>query len=528
MTTDNYLGNHNLKRSNVPVEFTTEEIKEYIKCSKDPIYFIQTYVRIVNIDKGLVPFIPYTFQEEIINKVVDNRFVICKMPRQSGKSTTIVSMLLWYVLFNENFNIAILANKMQQARELLSRLQLAYEHLPKWLQQGVLEWNKGNIELENGSKIIASATSASAIRGGSFNLIYLDEFAFVQNNMQEEFFASVFPTISSGQTSKVLITSTPNGLNLFYKLWVDSEKGRNSYVRVDVHWSDIPGRDQKWREETIRNTSADQFRVEFECEFIGSSNTLINPAKLKHIPYADAIRRTDDTRIYHEPEKGHLYVIVVDTARGTGNDYSAFVVFDISEVPYKVVATYRNNTIIPLLYPTVIFEAAKFYNEALLLPETNDIGGQIVDILHQDFEYDNILNTVNAGRSGVQLSGGFSSGFIMGVRTTKTVKKLGCLQFKMLVENDKLVINDLDLLQEMYRFTQHGSSYEAEEGNDDLVMCCVLFSWLMGQHYMKNISDVDVRKVLLEENKKMIEDDVLPFGIIDVGIEDERYKIVDI
>lgn len=264
------------------------------------------------------------------------------------------------------------------------------------------------------------------------------------------------------------------------------------------------------------------------CEFIGSSNTLINPAKLKHIPYADAIRRTDDTRIYHEPEKGHLYVIVVDTARGTGNDYSAFVVFDISEVPYKVVATYRNNTIIPLLYPTVIFEAAKFYNEALLLPETNDIGGQIVDILHQDFEYDNILNTVNAGRSGVQLSGGFSSGFIMGVRTTKTVKKLGCLQFKMLVENDKLVINDLDLLQEMYRFTQHGSSYEAEEGNDDLVMCCVLFSWLMGQHYMKNISDVDVRKVLLEENKKMIEDDVLPFGIIDVGIEDERYKIVDI
>lgn len=265
MTTDNYLGNHNLKRSNVPVEFTTEEIKEYIKCSKDPIYFIQTYVRIVNIDKGLVPFIPYTFQEEIINKVVDNRFVICKMPRQSGKSTTIVSMLLWYVLFNENFNIAILANKMQQARELLSRLQLAYEHLPKWLQQGVLEWNKGNIELENGSKIIASATSASAIRGGSFNLIYLDEFAFVQNNMQEEFFASVFPTISSGQTSKVLITSTPNGLNLFYKLWVDSEKGRNSYVRVDVHWSDIPGRDEKWREETIRNTSADQFRVEFEC-----------------------------------------------------------------------------------------------------------------------------------------------------------------------------------------------------------------------------------------------------------------------
>jgi hypothetical protein len=264
------------------------------------------------------------------------------------------------------------------------------------------------------------------------------------------------------------------------------------------------------------------------CEFIGSSNTLISPAKLKHIPYADAIRRTDDTRIYHEPEKGHLYVIVVDTARGTGNDYSAFVVFDISEVPYKVVATYRNNTIIPLLYPSVIFEAAKFYNEALLLPETNDIGGQIVDILHQDFEYDNILNTINAGRSGVQLSGGFSSGFIMGVRTTKSVKKLGCLQFKMLVENDKLIINDLDLLQEMYRFTQHGSSYEAEEGNDDLVMCCVLFSWLMGQHYMKNISDVDVRKVLLEENRKMIEDDVLPFGIIDSGIEDERYKIVDI
>jgi len=260
-----YLGNMNLKRSGVEVEYTQEEMQEFIKCGQDPIYFFENYIKIVNLDKGLILFEPYDFQKDIIDLSVKERFVICKLPRQSGKTTTIAAVLLWYILFTKNFSIAILANKMQQSREILSRIQLAYEHLPKWLQQGVIEWNKGNIELENGSKILASATSSSAVRGGSFNLIYMDELAFVSPNIQEEFFASVYPTISSAKKSKLLITSTPNGLDMFYRIWSDSEQGKNSYKRVEVNWWDVPGRDEKFKQETINNTSEEQWRVEFEC-----------------------------------------------------------------------------------------------------------------------------------------------------------------------------------------------------------------------------------------------------------------------
>ena len=516
---DTYLGNPNLKKSNSQIEFTKEHIEEYLKCSKDPVYFMQNFIKIVHIDRGLIMFEPYTFQEEILQKVVDNRFLICKMPRQSGKTTAIAAMLLWYTLFHQNYNIAILANKMQQAREILSRIQLAYEHLPRWLQQGVVEWNKGNIELENGSKILASATSSSAIRGGSFNLIYLDEFAFVPNNIQEEFFASVFPTISSGQTSKVLITSTPNGLNMFYKIWTDSVEGRNSYERVDVFWSDVPGRDEKWKEETIRNTSEDQFKVEFECDFIGSTNTLINSGKLKTLAYTTPIEQSGETKIYDYAEPDHNYIITVDTSRGQGIDYSAFIVVDTTSIPYKVVATYRNNYITPLLYPNVIHHAAKIYNEAMILVETNDIGQQVADILHHDLEYEGVIAVNNSGRKGQQVTGGFGGKTMhLGLRTTKTTKRIGCANLKTLIEMDKLLITDYDIIYELSTFISKGTSFEAEEGkHDDMVMCCVLFSWLSNQEYFKELTSADIRSNLYNENIKAIEDSVLPFGIIDDG-----------
>lgn len=262
---DIYLNNKNLKRAGVSLSWSPDQVSEFIKCAEDPIYFIKTYIKIVSIDKGLVPFELWPFQEEMINTMKDNRFVIAKMPRQVGKTTTVAGLLLWYALFHESFKIAILANKEKQSREILARIKLAFEHIPKWLQQGIVEFNKGNIELENGSKILAASTSSTAIRGDSFNLIYLDEFAFVPNTIQDDFFASVYPTISSGQSSKVLITSTPNGMNMFYKIWTDSEQGRNNYKRVSVHWSDVPGRTKQWQEETIRNTSERQFSQEFEC-----------------------------------------------------------------------------------------------------------------------------------------------------------------------------------------------------------------------------------------------------------------------
>ncbi len=512
-----YLGNQNLKRSNVKHSWTKEQVQEWMKCALDPEYFIERYIKIVNIDRGLINFDLYDYQKDIVKLSVDERFVICKMPRQCGKTTTVVGIMLWYILFHENYSVAILAHKLAQAREILSRIQLAYEHLPKWLQQGIIEWNKGNLELENGSKILASATSSSAIRGGSFNLIYLDEFAFVENNMQEDFFASVYPTISSGQTSKILITSTPNGLNMFYKLWTDSEEGKNSYKRIDVHWSQVPGRDEKWKAETIRNTSEEQFRVEFECEFIGSSNTLVSASKLRLLRSIPPIVGNHDACIFEHPQPGHQYFTVVDTARGVQGDYSAFIVFDVSELPYRVVATYKNNMIAPLVYPNIIYQFARHYNNAYVLVETNDIGEQIASIMLHDLEYDNLMQTVHNGRSGQIISPGFGQQARLGVRTTKQVKRIGCLTLKTQIESDKLLINDERVLYELFRFVNIGESYEAEEGHDDLVMCCVLFAWAMSQNYVRELTSVDLRQRLEQENEQAIEADLLPFGIIQHG-----------
>ena len=422
-----YLGNPRLKKAGVKLDYTEEQIQELVRCSKDIEYFCRTYMKIVNIDEGVVPLDLYDFQLDIMKSVVHNRFSICKMPRQSGKTTTMVAVILWFILFNESFNCAILANKASTAREILSRLQMAYEWLPHWLQQGLVEWNKGSLELENGSKVLASSTSSSAIRGGSFSLVYLDEFAFVDAQLQEEFFASVYPTISSGRTSRVMITSTPKGMNLFYKLWVDAEEGRNEYVPIQVHWSAVPGRDEAWREQTIKNTSEEQFRQEFECDFIGSSNTLINPSKLASLVFHDPIAQNENVKIWKEVVKGHVYAISVDTSRGIGNDYSAFTVCDCTAVPYEVVCTYRSNIISPMLYPNIIYDIARKYNDAIVLVEINDIGQQVADILHHELEYEGILTAEWKGRSGQLLTAGFGGkSQQLGVRTTKQLKRVGC------------------------------------------------------------------------------------------------------
>lgn len=516
---DTYLGNRNLKKTYVPVDWTPELVKEFVKCSKDPVYFIKSYVKIVHVDKGFVNFDLWDFQEDIVRTAEQNRFVICKLPRQVGKTTTIAAYILHSVLFNENYSVAILAHKAEQAREILGRIQLAYEALPKWLQQGIIKWNEGSVEIENGSKILASSTASSAIRGTSQNLVYLDEFAFVPNHIQEEFFASVYPTITSGKTSKVLITSTPKGLNLFYKLWKDSEDNRNDYKRIEVHWSQVPGRDQAWKEEVIRNTSEEQFREEFECEFLGSSSTLISGSKLRLLTYSTPIKFDEHLKVYSEPLTERLYMITVDTARGREGDYSAFKVFDVTELPYKDVATYRDNIIDPTLYPNVIAAVAKHYNNAYILVEVNDVGQQVADILQYELEYDNMLFTANPNKRGVELSAGFRGISHAGVRTTTAVKKIGCSNFKTLIENDKLIINDFDTIQEMFRFVHKGTSFEAEEGNDDLMTCCILFAWMSDQVYFRDLTSVDFRKRLELENERRLEDNLLPFGIREDGNE---------
>ena len=455
MSDNIYLGNPNLKKANTPHEFTEEQVIEFIRCKNDPVYFARNYIKIVSLDYGLVNFDMYPFQEKLIQNFHDNRFNICKMPRQTGKSTTCISYLLHYAVFNDNVNIAILANKASTARDLLQRLQLAYENLPKWMQQGIISWNKGSLELENGSKISSNSTSSSAVRGGSYNVIFLDEFAFIPNHIADDFFASVYPTISSGQSTKVIIVSTPRGMNHFYRMWHDSEKGKNEYIPTDVHWSEVPGRDQVWKEQTIANTSEQQFKVEFECEFLGSVNTLINPAKLRNLVYEDPIQRNAGLDIYEKPRKDHNYLMTVDVARGLGNDYSAFVVFDITEFPYKIVAKYRNNEIKPMLFPNVIQETLKGYNNAWVLIEVNDIGEQVASILHYDLEYENMLMAAMRGRAGQVVGHGFSGKKSqMGVRTTAQVKRLCCSNLKTLLEDDKLLTLDYEIISELTTFAQ--------------------------------------------------------------------------
>jgi hypothetical protein len=522
MSDNVYLGNPNLKKANTQIQFTEEQIIEFLKCKEDPVYFARNYIKIVSLDHGLVPFEMYPFQEKLIQNFHDNRFNICKMPRQTGKSTTCVSYLLHYAVFNDNVNIAILANKASTARDLLGRLQLAYENLPRWMQQGIISWNKGSLELENGSKISSNSTSSSAVRGGSYNVIFLDEFAFIPNHIADDFFASVYPTISSGQSTKVIIVSTPRGMNHFYRMWHDAERGKNEYVPTDVHWSEVPGRDAAWKEQTIANTSEQQFKVEFECEFLGSVNTLINPAKLRNLVYEDPIKRNAGLDIYENPKEEHNYLITVDVARGLGNDYSAFIVFDITNFPYKVVAKYRNNEIKPMLFPSVIHEVAKGYNNSWLLVEVNDIGDQVANILHFDLEYDNVLMCAMRGRAGQIVGSGFSGKKSqLGVRTTAAVKKLGCSNLKTLMEDDKLLTVDYDIISELTTFAQKHNSFEAEEGcNDDLAMCLVIFSWLVAQDYFKEMTDNDVRKRIYEEQKNQIEQDMSPFGFIADGLDD--------
>ena len=520
-----YLGNPNLKRANTPHEFTEEQVIEFIKCKNDPVYFAKNYIKIVSLDEGLTQFHPYDFQETLIKRFHEHRFNICKMPRQTGKSTTSVSYLLHYAVFNDSTNIGILANKAATARDLLGRLQTAYENLPKWMQQGIISWNKGSLELENGSKILAASTSASAVRGMSFNILFLDEFAFVPNHIAESFFASVYPTITSGKNTKVIMVSTPHGMNHFYRYWHDSERGKNEYVPTDVHWSEVPGRDDVWKEQTIANTSEQQFKVEFECEFLGSINTLIAPSILRNMVYDSPITKNAGLDIYEKPEKDHNYIITVDVARGLGNDYSAFIVFDVTQFPYKVIAKYRNNEIKPMLFPNVILDVAKGYNNAYVLVEVNDIGDQVASILQYDLEYENILMASMRGRNGQIVGQGFSGKKTqLGVRTTASVKKLGCSNLKTLIEDHKLTTCDYEIISELTTFAQKHNSFEAEEGcNDDLAMCLVIFAWLVQQEYFKEMTDNDIRKRIYEEQKNQIEQDMAPFGFIETGLEDTQF-----
>lgn len=518
-----YNGNSNLKGKNSQIEFTPDMVQEWLKCARDPIYFAEKYIQIVHVDHGLIPIRMYDYQKEICESITHNRRVAVNTSRQAGKTTTAVAVILHYVIFNDHKTVALLANKGDAAREILDRIQIAYEALPKWLQQGVIEWNKGSVAFENGCKIIAAATSSSAIRGKSISFLYIDETAFVEN--WDEFFASVFPTISSGNTTKVLFTSTPNGLNHFYKTCEGAREERNGYIYIEVPWWRVPGRDEKWKEETLQGMDHDyeKFAQEFECQFLGSSGTLIVGSKLKELAFKTPLQEGQGLSMYEEPKKGRTYICIADVSRGKGLDYSAFHIIDSTGMPYKQVCTFRDNMIGPMEYAEMIFRTTKSYNDALILVEINDIGEQVSDVLHNDFEVEGILFTESAGRSGKRISGGFGKNVDKGIRTTKSVKAIGCNMLKMLVEQNQLIINDFNTIQELSTFSRKGNSYEAESGcHDDLVMGLVLYGWLADQPFFKDLTDINTLAALRERSEEEMINDLTPFGFYDDGYEEEE------
>ena len=521
MTENSYHGNPNLKPIGHQHQFTPEQIHEIARCQQDPIYFIENYCHIVSLDKGLIKFTLYDCQKEKVNIILDNRKVVLMEGRQQGKTVTAAACILFYTIFQENKTVAILANKGASAREVLDRYQIMYENLPLWMQQGVRTWNKGNVELENGCKVFTAATTGSGIRGKSVNWLYIDEAAIIPNNVAEEFFASVYPTISSGVTTKILLTSTPLGYNHFWKFWNEAEQNKNGFVSHFIPYWEIPGRDEAWADEQLRTLGEVKFNQEVLCQFLGSSNTLINGRTLSVMSSINPVFHNElGLDLYENPAKDRFYVISVDVARGVGGDFSAFTIVDVTEMPYKLVGKFKNNMIAPMLFPDVIFKAAKDYNNAFVLVETNDIGGQIADILHKDLEYENILRTFSEnGRT--YLTAGFNKTTTLGVRTTKSVKRQGCFAIKSLLEEKKLNIFDADIIHEFSTFVEKNGSYVADESyHDDLVMTLVLFGWLTTNQYFTELTDINVRDKIYKQQMLQIEDSLTPFGFIVRGNEE--------
>lgn len=507
-----YNSNPNLKAAGVQIEFEAWQLEEWIKCKLDPIYFIEQYIKIVTLDYGLQPMKMFEYQKEIVRCLFKNNRVLGVLPRQCGKTTTIAAFLVHYLIFNKDKFSAILANKASTAREILGRVQLSYEHLPKWLQQGVLEWNKGSFSLENGSRIMASSTSSSAIRGYSINMLVLDEFAFVPNGIADEFFASVYPTIASGKTSKLAIVSTPKGMNHFYKMVTEAEAKINGFDLIKATWRDVPGRDEAWMKENKAILGDVKFSQEMDCAFVGGSDTLISGLKLTQLPTARPIAMSDVLKVYEEPVPKRQYVMTVDTSRGTGGDYSAFVIFDVSALPYRVVAVYKNNKISSMLYPGLVYKLAMEYNEAAVYVETNDIGEGVANSLYYDFEYEMVLMSTQ----GIVSSYG---GKDPGVRTTKKTKAIGCDNLKQLVEGDKIDVRDSDIIYELSNFVAKGASYEADTGHDDLAMCLVMFSYLTTQPAMDDLTSNSAKSQIISERLRAAEEEMIPIGFMTDGTE---------
>jgi hypothetical protein len=517
-----YQGNFSIRGPGRPIALTDEQQQEYARCAQEPEYFIRNYVRIKFVDsEELVLFEPRPYQSEMVHKMLTERFVIVKLPRQAGKTSIVAATLLWHVIFNLNFSIMIAAHVGDKAREVLLSIKLMYEELPEWLQHGVKKWNDGRIELETGSRIKAGSTTARSARGDTYNLVYMDEFAFVETHIADEFVKSVIPTVSSGKTTKIFITSTPRGLNMFHDMWQAAKSGASGYAWVEIKWNDVPGRDEKFKKEIISQFGKTFFDQEFGAEFLGSSLTLISSNKLIAMvdELAPPISQSDELRVYARPIPGHHYTLTVDVSEGLGQDATCAMIVDVTDLPYTIAAVYQNSYIDPMSLPQVLASLGQRYNHAAILVESN-FAGQVANILHHEMEYDNVVSTTRSAKGGDKIGGGFAPTSRRGVVMNQVVKRLGCNNLKTLVENNQLLVQDRPTYEELCRFAVDGKTYKAEAGHDDLVMCLVMFAWMADQGYIREQTDVNVRARIAEMNERAAWDSLAPIAFSD-GSEDE-------
>lgn len=514
-----YLGNSRLKAAGETIEITAENQREFVRCMNDPIYFAENYIKIVHVDKGVIPFKMYDYQKEMFNLTFKHRRVAVLTARQAGKSTSAMAIILHYIIFNKHKEVAILANKGAAAVEVLSRIKLAYENLPKWMQHGIVKWNSGSIELDNGCKVFAGTTSSSSIRGRSISFLYVDESAFVEG--WDEFFQSVYPTISSGESTKLFMTSTPNGLNHFYKICTLAQRPHddpewNGYHFLKVSWDQVPGRGEEWFQETMQalNFDTQKFAQEYEGEFLGSSGTLINGASLKALVSKVPIKENENTQLFEDPKPGRIYTITADCSSGKGLDYAAAHVIDITEMPFRQVCTFRDNMVTPIEYAEILFRMIKTFNNAFCLIELNNMGAEVANLLLYDFECESLLFTESAGRNGKKISGGYGKNVDPGIFTSTAVKATGCSTLKLLIEQQQLIINDFNTIEELSKFSKKGKSYEAESGaNDDLVMGLVLFAWMSNQSFFKELNNINTLEHLREKNRLELEESMVIVGM---------------
>jgi hypothetical protein len=521
----NFASNIRLKKVGVKVALTAAQVKEYKKCADDPVYFIEKYVKFMTLDKGITNVNLYDFQKDLINTYHDNRMVIVKCGRQLGKTSTTTGYLLHYILFNKDKTAAVLAQKEKVANEILSKIKMAYEYIPLWMQQGVVSWNATSIELENGCRILCESTSSGSIRGFTISLLYLDEFAHVPSHVAEDFFTAVYPTISSGKKSKIIITSTPFGLNMYYRFWMDALKEKkdpknwNGFVPFQMHWSQVPGRNKNWAEQQKKILGEHKYAQDIEAEFLGSSNTLINGKTLRALAFVPELESMfeDSLKVYEKPIKRHTYVISADPSQGKGLDYSAFTVFDVTEAPYQVVARFRNNLTEDIMFANYIVTAAKHYNDAYLIVENNDIGALVLHHIIQEFDYDNLFYSyTDKGNFGELSAGQGVQAKVPGVRTTRKIKTQGCSKLKTIIENQQIILNDFDIISELSTFVlDKTKQYNAEEGyHDDTVSTLWIFAWLTAQPLFKEISDLNLRARLFAERERLAEESLPPVPVI--------------